>query len=316
MGIGFAGRCRGRTILNRRSAVGPIVRGLAVSSWRQGLAIEHAILAEAPLPFSVGSSVAADRAFSGSIAMALPRFYVDVPLAVGLPATLPHAATRHALRVLRVRQGEMITLFNGQGGEYDAQLIGAREPEAEVQIVRFDPREAESPWSFTVAQGLSSGDRMDWTVEKSVELGAATIAPLATARSVTRLAGDRAKSRRAHWQALAIAASAQCGRNRIATVDEPMPIDAWFATQPPAATRLLLAPGGAPLRTVRRPEPGGRVVVLAGPEGGLDASESTAAVAAGFLPVALGPRILRTETAAAVALAMLSALWDEGSTNA
>jgi len=259
----------------------------------------------------VGSSAAADHAFPGSIAMPLPRFYVDAPLAVGQPATLPHAATRHALRVLRVRQGEMITLFNGRGGEYDAQLIHAREPEAEVQIVSFDPREAEPPWSFTVAQGLSSGDRMDWTVEKAVELGAETIAPLATARSVTRLAGDRAKSRRAHWQALAIAASAQCGRNRIATVDEPMPIDAWFATPSTATVRLLLAPGGASLRSVRRPETGARVVLLAGPEGGFDPGEADAAVRHDFLPVGLGPRILRTETAAAVALAMLSALWGD-----
>ena len=114
--------------------------------------------------------------------MSLPRFYVDAPLTVGEPCVLTHEATRHALRALRLRQGEMLTLFNGHGGEYAAQLIHAREPQAEVQVVRFDPREAELPWAITVAQGLSSGDRMDWTIEKAVELGASAMAPLAMSR--------------------------------------------------------------------------------------------------------------------------------------
>jgi 16S rRNA (uracil1498-N3)-methyltransferase len=242
--------------------------------------------------------------------MPLPRFYLDGPLAVGAPVVLPRAVTRHALRALRLRQGEMLILFNGHGGEYVAQLVEAREPEAEVQVVRFDPREAESPWPVTVAQGLSSGDRMDWTVEKAVELGAAAIAPLAMARSVTRLAGDRARSRRDHWQALAIAASEQCGRNRIAAVEPVMALDAWFATLPGATLRLVLAPGGATLRTIHRPPPGRRIVLLAGPEGGFADHELAAADTAGFRAVSLGPRILRTETAAAVALAMLAALWE------
>jgi 16S rRNA (uracil1498-N3)-methyltransferase len=242
--------------------------------------------------------------------MNLPRFYVDAPLAIGEPTTLPRTVTRHALRALRLRQGEMLTVFNGHGGEYVAQLVHAREPEAEIQVVRFDAREAELPWPITIAQGLSSGDLMDWTVEKAVELGASAIAPLGMTRSVTRLAGDRASSRRDHWQSLAIAASEQCGRNRIAKVEPVMPLDDWFATLPEASLRLVLSPDGAPLRTVRRPPHGRRIVILSGPEGGFADNELQAADAAGFRAISLGPRILRTETAASVALAMLSALWE------
>ena len=184
--------------------------------------------------------------------MNIPRFYLDTPLTVGEPCALSHEATRHALRALRLRQGEMLTLFNGSGGEYAAQLIAAREPAAEVQVVRFDPREAELPWAITVAQGLSSGDLMDWTIEKAVELGATTIAPLAMSRSVTRLNGERAASRCKHWQALAIAASEQCGRNRIATIGPVMPLTEWLATLPDATLRLVLAPGGGSRAFMRR----------------------------------------------------------------
>ncbi len=242
--------------------------------------------------------------------MTLPRFHVDIPLVVGEPTTLSRAATRHALRALRLRQGEMLTLFNGHGGEYVAQLVHAREPEAEVQIVHFEAREAELPWPITVAQGLSSGDRMDWTVEKAVELGAATIAPLAMARSVVRLSGERAQSRRAHWQALAVAASEQCGRNRIAVVEPVSALIDWLATVPETTMRLILAPGGVPLATLPRPPHGHRVLLLVGPEGGFTDDELRAADGAGFRATSLGPRVLRTETAAAAALAMLSALWE------
>lgn len=242
--------------------------------------------------------------------MTLPRFYLDLPLAIGEPVALPRPQARHALRALRLRQGEMVTLFNGRGGEYVGQLVEAREPHCEVQIIRHDPRDAELPWPITVAQGISSGDRMDWTIEKSVELGCAAIAPIAMSRSVVRLSGYRAVSRREHWQALAVAASEQCGRNRIADVEAALPLVDWLATLPDASLRLMLSPDGAPVRTVRRPPPARRVFLLIGPEGGFEDHEMQAADAAGFRAVSLGPRILRTETAAPAALAMLSALWD------
>ncbi len=241
--------------------------------------------------------------------MSLPRFHVDVPLVVGEACLLTHEATRHALRGLRLRQGEMLTLFNGEGGEYQAQLVRAREPQAEVQVVRFEDRDAELPWPITVAQGLSSGDRMDWTIEKSVELGAASIVPLAVSRSVVRLADDRAESRRKHWQAIAVSASEQCGRNRVASVEPVLPLVDWLASLPEATARIILAQGGAPLGLFRAPLAGRRVVLLIGPEGGFSDDEMQAADTAGFRALSLGPRTLRTETAGPAAIAMLTARW-------
>lgn len=241
--------------------------------------------------------------------MTIPRFHVAIPLAVGHTCTLPREATRHALRALRLRQGDRITLFNGNGGEYAAQLVTAREPEAEAQVLSFDAREAELDWPVTIAQGLASGDRMDWTVEKSVELGASAIVPLAMARSVTRLDGARADARRAHWQKIAVAASEQCGRNRIAEIEPVVPLGEWLGRLPDASMRVVLAGGGPSIAGFRAPPLGRRVLVVVGPEGGFTDEEAKAIDDAGFRALSLGPRILRTETAGPAALAMLSAYW-------
>jgi len=241
--------------------------------------------------------------------MTAPRFYVDIPLAVGHACTLPREAARHALRALRLRQGDRMTLFNGQGGEYAAQLVVAREPDAEAQVISFDEREAELDWPVTIAQGLSSGDRMDWTVEKAVELGASTIVPIAMARSVTRLGGERANARRAHWQNIAIAASEQCGRNRIAQVEPVIALADWLRALPEPSMRVVLAADGPSIAGFRAPPIGRRVLVVVGPEGGMTDDEAKAVDAAGFRALSLGPRVLRTETAGPAALAMLSAYW-------
>ena len=242
--------------------------------------------------------------------MSIPRFFIDVPLTVGNLCELPRATTRHALRALRMRQGEALTLFNGNGGEYAAKLVVAKEPNATADIIGFDPREAELPWPITVGQGLSSGDKMGWAVEKAVELGASAIQPLAMARCVTRLSGERATARRAHWQALAIAAGEQCGRNRVAQVGGVMPLRDWLLEVPSEALKLMLVPvADTPLFAVDAPAPGHRVALLIGPEGGFAEDEDSAARDAGFIAISLGPRVLRTETAAAAALAMLAAHW-------
>ena len=241
--------------------------------------------------------------------MPIPRFYIDLPLAIGVVCDLPRATTRHALRALRMQAGDALTLFNGRGGEYAARLCVAREPHAQAEITGFDPREAELPWPITIGQGLSSGDKMGWTIEKAVELGAAAIQPLAMARSVVRLSGERAENRRQHWQALAVAASEQCGRNRVAEVRAVSTLTTWLQRQD-ERLKLVLAPHAATsIVALERPTDGAAVTLAIGPEGGFDETEMQAMLEVGFTPVSIGARILRTETAAAAALAMLTAHW-------
>ena len=242
--------------------------------------------------------------------MSVPRFYVDLPLATGTVCDLPRATTRHALRALRMQAGDSLTLFNGRGGEFAARLSVAREPNAQAEIIGFYPREAELPWPITIGQGLSSGDKMGWTIEKAAELGAAALSPLTMARCVTRLSGERAESRREHWQSLAVAASEQCGRNRVAAILPVIPLEGWLASLPGSDLKWMFVPGAAhSLTALERPADGQPVSLLFGPEGGIAAEEADAARAAGFHAISLGPRVLRTETAAAAALAMLAAHW-------
>jgi len=242
----------------------------------------------------------------------MTRFFLDAPLAAEGRFALPRALTHHALRVLRLRDGDAVTLFNGRGGEYHGRLVaaGQKADSASVEIMAFDPREAELPFAVTIAQGLSGGDKMDWTIEKAVELGAAAIQPLACARSVVRLNAERAAKRQLHWQALVDAACAQCGRNRVPPVHAPAALRDWLSGVPANALKLMLSPRGErALSAIAAPRPDQAVLLLVGPEGGFAPEEEAAAQAAGFLPVTIGPRILRTETAAAAALAMLAALW-------
>lgn len=242
----------------------------------------------------------------------MTRFYIDTPLTAGSRTELPRELTHHALRVLRMRDGDALTLFNGRGGEYHGRLIaaGPKAHVAAVDLLDFDAREAELPFAVTLAQGLSGGDKMEWTIEKAVELGAAAIQPLACARSVVRLTAERAGKRQLHWQALIEAACGQCGRNRVPPVHSPAALRDWLSRVPVEALKLMLSPRGErPLTAIAAPRTDQSVYLLVGPEGGFAPDEEAAAQAAGFLPVTIGPRILRTETAAAAALAMLAALW-------
>jgi 16S rRNA (uracil1498-N3)-methyltransferase len=208
--------------------------------------------------------------------------------------------------VLRLRESDPVVLFNGTGGEYGAHITRIARDEVEVEVGPFAAVERESPLKVVLVQGISSGDRMDLTIQKAVELGVYAIQPVLAERSVVRLKGDRADNRRDHWQRVAAAACAQCGRNRVPEVAAPVAIPGYRA--PEGALKLLLSPGApAGLRstTVSIDQP---VVFAAGPEAGYSAREEALLVAAGFLPVHLGPRILRTETAGPAALAALNAL--------
>ena len=236
-----------------------------------------------------------------------PRLHVDDTLAAG-ERVLPPEAARHA-QVLRLQPGAALTLFDGRGGEWAAEVVSMGRRDVAVRVGRHHAVERELPQAVTLALGMPAGDRMDFVVEKATELGVAAVVPLVTARSVLRLSGDRAERRRAHWQAIAVAACEQCGRNRVPTVHLPLPLEAWLAPLPAAAApgelRVLLgwrdaAPwhGAARDRAVMQ--------VLSGPEGGLTDAEEDRARSLGFAPTSLGPRVLRADTAPLAVLAALA----------
>jgi len=241
-----------------------------------------------------------------------PRFFVDAALAADAVLDLPEAVVRH-VQVLRLAPGDAITLFNGQGGSHSATLGEIGKRHATAQIGAHEAAEAEAPFAITLVQGLAGGDKMDWLIEKAVELGVAAIQPLQASRSVVRLSGDRALKRQAHWQALVQAACEQCGRNRLPALAPVATFEAWLAAAPATGARLLLSPratGSLPdlanaHRDAWRAE---GVTLLVGPEGGLSPDEEDAARRAGFIGVSLGPRILRTETAGLACLATLNAI--------
>jgi 16S rRNA (uracil1498-N3)-methyltransferase len=234
----------------------------------------------------------------------MPRIHCPAPLATGQSLALPAGAARH-VQVLRMQPGEQLTLFNGEGGEWEARI--ERMGRADVQVLVQEHRtvEREAALAVHLAVGIPANERMDWLVEKATELGVASIQPLMTSRTVLRLSGERARKKRDHWQAVAIAACEQGGRNRIPAVHEVMDLRDWLAAPAAAGLRiaLSLAPGA---RTLAQASAGGEpVLALSGPEGGLTAQEQEAAAAHGFIPVTLGPRVLRAETAP---LALLAAL--------
>lgn len=243
--------------------------------------------------------------------MSIPRFYCPIPLAPGREATLPEPVSRHAQSALRLRVGDGLILFNGEGEECMAILDrGGREARARILECRAVDR--ESPLEVVLAQGVSSGERMDYTLQKTVELGVQAVLPLITRRTVVRLDPDRRTRRRAHWQGVVMSACEQCGRGRLPEVGEILEYPEWIGqARDMAVTKFMLDPeAGWRLRDL--PAPDGPVLLLAGPEGGFDPAERDIALAAGFLPLRLGPRILRTETAAVAALAAMQALWGDG----
>jgi len=228
-----------------------------------------------------------------------PRVYLDAAFSTNQQVMLDDAPAHHLARVLRLREGDSLTLFNGRGGEWQAEFLGKRR----VRLRGFSDVERESPLRVTMVQGVSSGERMDYTIQKAVELGVAAIQPLITKKGVVRLEGERALARVKHWRKVAIAACEQCGRNRI---PEVLPLLSFHEYKPPTGVaKLLLSAQG---RSIREFDVKGEAVIAAGPEAGFAEEEQAALERAGFVKASLGPRILRTETAALAALAALSAL--------
>ena len=235
--------------------------------------------------------------------MRLTRVYVDAPLASGMRVTLQGSAAGHLTRVLRLRVGEALTVFNGAGGEYAASIEHAHAGRVAVAIGELRAIERESPLTLTLAQGVSRGERMDLVVQKATELGASGLAPVLAERSVVRLTAQQADRRLNHWRAIAIVACEQSGRNRLPAIASPVPLKDFLRTSD-GSMRLVLSPA-ATATLADLPRLVSAVTVLIGPEGGLAEAEQEAAVAAGFKPVRLGPRVLRTETAAIAALTLL-----------
>lgn len=243
----------------------------------------------------------------------MPRFYCPPPLPLGGSFDLPPDAAHHAARVLRLREGNRVEIFDGLGNECHgviAELGGKRVVVGEITAVNAD---RESPLPVMLAQALSSSEKMDWVIQKATELGVTEIQPLDTERSVARLSAERAAKRLEHWRQVAISACEQCGRNVLPEIHAPLDIMAWLqqglAQQPPAAKFILLPQGAASLHS--QPKPQGKVVLLIGAEGGFTQAESDSALRCGFMPVRLGARVLRTETAAVAGLAALQTLWGD-----
>ncbi len=236
-----------------------------------------------------------------------PRFFVAAPLSTSDNLALPERAARH-VQVLRLQAGDEVRLFDGSGGQWSARIAALQRRAVQVQVIEHHAQENEAPIAVTLALGMPANDRMDALVEKATELGVAAIVPLHTERSVLRLAEQRATRRQAHWQAIAVAACEQCGRNRVPLVHPVQTLSAWLAGLPPVAVgeaRWLLGWRGAAPWVESTAQPVAAVTLLSGPEGGLSDAEEDLARLRGFVCLSLGPRVLRADTAPLAALAAL-----------
>jgi 16S rRNA (uracil1498-N3)-methyltransferase len=231
----------------------------------------------------------------------MPRFHCPTPLTTGLAFSLPAGAARH-VQVLRMQPGDVITLFNGEGGEFDATVNRMGRSDVEVEVGTHHAVEREAARSVHLLAGITANDRMDWLVEKATELGVASITPLVAERSVLKLKGERAEKKLAHWQGVAVAAAEQCGRNRVPPIHPAMTLTEWLKKSAPGERWVLSLSGNT--QPVPRQASQAPVTVLSGPEGGLSPGEEGTALAAGFAPVSLGPRVLRAETAPLAVLAV------------
>jgi 16S rRNA (uracil1498-N3)-methyltransferase len=240
----------------------------------------------------------------------MPRFYCAQALSIGVVIALPDHVAHHVL-VLRMSLGDHITLFNGEGGEYTATISALEKKRVHAEIKTFSSREAELPYAITMAQALPEASKMDWIIEKAVELGATAIQPLSAQRCVVKLSAERAAKKQAHWQGIIVSAAEQSGRNRVPHLAEVVDFNSWIG-QHDLHLRILLSPRAEQsLSDWARHHPPQSVALLVGPEGGFSDAEENAARAQGVLALSMGPRVLRTETAGLAALAALNAVWGE-----
>ena len=241
--------------------------------------------------------------------MRIPRIFTNSPLAVGSQCQLDDNAANHVGRVLRMQAGQALQLFNGDGQDYRATITEAGKKHVQVEVQEAAENETESPLRVVLAQTLSKGDRMDYAVQKAVEMGVSEIVPLTTERCDVKLKGDREDKRLRHWQQVAISAAEQCGRARVPEIQPVMTVQQWLEHAQACDLRLVLHHRTEQsLNTLEKPS---SIALMIGPEGGLTAEEIALAESRGFLPVALGPRVLRTETAPVAAIALCQWLWGD-----
>ncbi|NND69008.1 MAG: 16S rRNA (uracil(1498)-N(3))-methyltransferase [Halioglobus sp.] len=240
--------------------------------------------------------------------MRLTRIYTLQALHSGASFVLEPGPSRHIARALRMNSGDALTLFDGRGGEYLATIDAIDKKSVSVTTGEHDPVERESGLAIHLGIAMSRGDRFDWVVQKSTELGVSRITPLTTEHTGVQLKGERLAKKLAHWRQVAISACEQCGRNRVPQIDSPDALDAWVSGTT-ATARYVLHPQGQPLPSGITSTPS--VALLVGPEGGLSEGEIARAEAADYRSLTLGPRVLRTETAPLAAIAVLQAHWGD-----
>jgi 16S rRNA (uracil1498-N3)-methyltransferase len=245
--------------------------------------------------------------------MRVPRFYTTQSLVVNQAVLLEASPSHHLLKVLRAKAGDPVILFNGDGHEYRAFLQGSEGKLARIAVTGMSTPQRESGLHISLGQGISRAERMDLVIQKAVELGVAEITPLWTRRSQVQLSGQRLEKRLSHWRGILLSACEQSGRVHLPQLHTATRLDGWLGA-PAEGLRLVLDPQAS--RVLHDIEPQIRVEILLGPEGGFEDGEMESALAAGFAPVRLGPRVLRTETATLAALAALQTLWGDFATRA
>ncbi|MCF8004761.1 MAG: 16S rRNA (uracil(1498)-N(3))-methyltransferase [Chromatiaceae bacterium] len=236
------------------------------------------------------------------------RLYTDQPLSVGGQIALESRPAKHAAQVLRLGAGDPLTLFNGDGHDYRAEILSNTRHQISVQILSVGAPEPAPSLAISLALGVSRGERMDLALQKAVELGVSAIQPLFSSRTLVRLSGERLAKRAQHWQGVVIAACEQSGRRRLPALTPVIDLPDWLQQQQPGG---ILLHHQAARAITELPAPADRLSLLIGPEGGLAQKERDLAQAQGFTPVRLGPRVLRTETAPLAAIAAIQTLWGD-----
>ncbi len=241
--------------------------------------------------------------------MRIPRIYYAGKLKPNSEVTLRFEPSNHILHVLRLKLGSPLILFDGTGGEYNAQLFAIDKQHVIAKVEKFTGREIESPLKIHLGQGISRGEKMDYTIQKAVELGVSKITPLFTEYCNVKLSGERLQKRLQHWQSIAIGACEQCGRNRIPSIDYAQDLQTWIPRSKSDISLTLYHRANQTLADL--PQRISTVTILIGPEGGLSDHEMEFAQRYNFIPVCFGPRILRTETAALTAISILQSKWGD-----